>query len=79
VRLSAVDVVVAGASQPYWESTTKDFLVMKGGLAYEVSPATSVIFHVGFSVLGKPESTSVFSSATAASSLVVGVGASYSF
>lgn len=79
VSVSKVEVVVSGASQPYWESSIKDFLLMKGGLAYEVSPSTSVIFQAGFSVLGKPENVSIFSAGTAGSSLVVGIGASYSF
>ena len=79
VTLSELNVVVSGTSQPYWKSTIKDFALVKGGLAYEVSPAASIIFHAGFSVMGQPESVGIFSSGTAGSTLVVGVGASYFF
>jgi len=77
VSLSDVNVVVSGTSQPYWTSTTKDYLVIRGGFAYEISRRTSLTIHAGFSVLGEPESVSLFSSATAASALNFGVGVSY--
>jgi len=77
VSLSNVNVVVSGTSQPYWTSTTKDYLQMRGGVAYEISPRASLTIHAGFSVLGQPESVSIFSSGTAASALNFGVGISY--
>ena len=78
-KLSKVDVSVSGESQPYWKSTTKDFLIMRAGVAYRISAAAHVTLYGGFSVMGEPESVDIFSSATAASSLVAGIGASYAF
>lgn len=77
VRLSDMNVVVSGTSQPYWTSTTKDYLLLRGGVAYKISPRASLTIHAGFSVLGRPESVSVFSSGTAASALNFGIGVSY--
>jgi hypothetical protein len=79
VRMKELDVSVSGASQPYWISTTKDLLTMKGGLSYEISSRSAILFHVGFTILGKPESTSVFSSATAGTAADMGIGFSYTF
>lgn len=78
VNLSDVNVVVSGVGQPYWTSTTKDYLLIKGGLSYEISPKASVTCHVGFSVLGRPDSVNIFSAGTAGSALNLGVGFSYS-
>ncbi len=78
VNLSDLNVAVAGVSQPYWTSTTKDYLLIRGGVAYEISPRASVTFHAGFSILGRPESVNIFSSGTAASAITYGVGVSYS-
>ena len=77
VSLSGINVVVSGTSQPYWTSTTKDYLLIRGGVAYEISPRASLTIHGGFSVLGQPETVSVFSSGTAASALNFGVGLSF--
>jgi len=78
VNLSDLNVIVAGASQPYWTSTTKDYLLIKGGIAYEISPRASATLHIGFSVLGQPESVNIFTAATAASAFNIGMGFSYS-
>ena len=79
VNWSELGVVVNGVSQPYWKSTIKDYLLIRGGVAYEISESTSLTFHAGFSVLGKPDSASIFAAGTAGSALVVGVGASHVF
>ena len=79
VNLSELGVVVNGENQPYWKSTIKDYLLIRGGVAYEISESTALTFHAGFSVLGQPERESIFASGTAASALVVGIGASHLF
>lgn len=79
VRMKELDVSVSGSSQPYWTSTTKDLLTMKGGLSYEISPRSAVLFHAGFTILGEPESSGIFSSATAGTAADIGIGLSYTF
>jgi hypothetical protein len=74
VNMSAVNVVVAGVSQPYWRSTAKDFMLIKGGIAYEISAKTSVTFLAGFSVMGRPDSVDTLSSGTSAAAWNIGVG-----
>lgn len=79
VNMSKLNVVVSGVSEPYWDSSTKDYMIVKGGLAYQVSEKAAVTFHAGFSVMGEPESVSVFTGGTSGSSTVLGIGASYTF
>lgn len=79
VQISELNVRVSGVTQPYWESTIKDYGNIRGGIAYVVSPRASVTFHAGFSVLGEPDSVDIFSSGTAGSSLNFGIGGSYTF
>ena len=79
VNMSELGVAVNGESQPYWKSTIKDYLLIRGGVAYEIAESTSLTFHAGFSILGQPDSANIFAAGTAGSALVVGVGASHVF
>ena len=79
VRLPELSVVVSGESRPYWKDTLKDYLLIKGGVAYEISATTTLTLDAGFSVLGQPENVNIYSSGTAGSALVVGIGVSYRF
>lgn len=79
VHMSELNVVTSGASEPYWESTTKDFLTLKCGFSYQASSRTSVLFHAGMSILGKPDNIDIMTSATAGTSLDAGIGVSYTF
>ena len=79
VNMAKVNVTVDGTSQPYWESTIKDFLLMKAGIAFEVSEAAQISVYTGFSVLGAPESVDIISSGTAGSASIFGASVSYIF
>jgi len=79
VRMSQLNVAVNGASHPYWESAAKDFLTMQAGLSYQVSPRAAALLHAGISILGKPESSGIFTSGTGGSAIDAGIGVSYAF
>lgn len=79
VNMAEVNVNVDGTTQPYWESTIKDFLLMKAGVAYEASEAAQISFYTGVTIVGSPESVDFFSAANAGSALILGASVSYIF